>query len=145
MGSALVELLAGERPCDGAITKKEGPMAGQRLPDAKVLEPFTGTPLITRDGEELGHVKEVRDGSFKVDVPHGTDYWLAAVHILECDERMTRLSLESRQLEPYTMNQPGHALVVVPTRVVSRGGPRSSHQLMRLVDRERAMPLVAVV
>lgn len=35
-----------------------------------------GTTIFTRDGEELGRVKEVRGTAFKVDAPAQPDYWL---------------------------------------------------------------------
>jgi hypothetical protein len=35
-----------------------------------------GTPVYSRDGDELGTVKEVRTTAFKVDAPAKPDYWL---------------------------------------------------------------------
>jgi hypothetical protein len=35
-----------------------------------------GTPIYTRDGEELGRVKELRGTAFKVDAAAKPDYWL---------------------------------------------------------------------
>src|SRR5262249_8174528 len=37
-----------------------------------------GTPVFTRDGEELGTLKEVRSTAFKVNTPGQSDYWLTA-------------------------------------------------------------------
>ncbi|MHB8576961.1 MAG: PRC-barrel domain-containing protein [Dehalococcoidia bacterium] len=36
-----------------------------------------GCPVYTADGDEIGHVKEVRGRVFKVDAPLRPDYWLS--------------------------------------------------------------------
>jgi hypothetical protein len=37
-----------------------------------------GWTVMTRDGRQLGTVKEIWAGYFKVDAPHHPDYWLQA-------------------------------------------------------------------
>ena len=35
-----------------------------------------GLPVFTRDGDQIGEVKEVGDAAFKVNAPMQPDYWL---------------------------------------------------------------------
>jgi len=39
--------------------------------------PSVGAHVLTADGKELGTVKEIAGGCFKLDVPLQPDYWLA--------------------------------------------------------------------
>ena len=41
-------------------------------------ETATGSPVHARDGQVVGHVKEVRGDLFKVSAPMQPDYWLSA-------------------------------------------------------------------
>jgi hypothetical protein len=64
-----------------------------------------GMRVITADGEELGHVKEVGATSFKVDAPLALDYWLSLDCVVERDleEAVTvfvREALEDKIVEP---------------------------------------------
>ena len=38
--------------------------------------PVIGAAVYTSDGEEVGEVKEVREGMFKIDAPKWPDFWL---------------------------------------------------------------------
>ena len=53
-----------------------------------------GTPVCTRDGDELGTVKEVRSTAFKVDAPAKPDYWLPT-HCLSSASTASRLFVEA--------------------------------------------------
>lgn len=56
-----------------------------------------GQAVFTSDGEELGTVKEVQAGYFKVNAPMHPDYWL--------QEQFVRPDLEGRLMLEFTKDQ----------------------------------------
>jgi hypothetical protein len=70
-------------------------------------EPAVGAAVITIDGRELGKVKEVSDGWFKVDARLRRDYWLPS-DLIETSSAMTvQLSFASERLSDLKSSQPG--------------------------------------
>ena len=53
-----------------------------------------GTPVCTREGDELGTVKEVRSTAFKVDAKAQPDYWLPTA-CLSSASTASRLFIEA--------------------------------------------------
>jgi hypothetical protein len=74
------------------------------MDNATNLKP--GTPVFTADGRKIGHVAEVREDAFRIDVQARPDFWLAledvgSVSDLRVDLRMSREDVgEHRVAEP---------------------------------------------
>jgi len=83
------------------------------LHEAVTFPVNAGVPVLTSDGKELGTVKEVADGAFKVDVPMRPDYWLARSAILSSAPDRVTMSFESELAESYRLGGPGEVTVVV--------------------------------
>jgi len=70
-------------------------------------DPAVGATVITIDGRELGKVKEVSDGWFKVDARLRRDYWLAS-DLIETSSAMTvQLSFARERLSDLKSDLPG--------------------------------------
>lgn len=76
--------------------------------------------MFTRDGYELGTVKETRSSAFKVDAPMRTDYWLSIGHIAASATNRVVLAFDKDQLGDYQVDGPDDVLEPLS----SRGRPR---------------------
>lgn len=65
-----------------------------------------GDHIFTSDGEEIGTVKEVRDGFFKVDAAMRPDYWLRNVRVASSGGGRITLSLPKEHLSTYQVTDP---------------------------------------
>ncbi len=66
----------------------------------------TGARVVTLMGDELGTVKEVRDGCFKVNAPAQPDYWLGTDAVLEDGERTVRLRVTGDRIDELKRDAP---------------------------------------
>ena len=60
-----------------------------------------GCEVVTRDGDKVGTVKEVRGGYFKVNAPLQPDYWLQRQFVESNAEGRITLSFEKGELGDY--------------------------------------------
>lgn len=66
-----------------------------------------GEEVFTRDGEQLGVVKELRgETHFKIDAPRARDYWLASDLLLESSGRRVTVDFDAGDLEDYKLDEP---------------------------------------
>ena len=70
--------------------------------------PAVGARVTTADGDELGTVKEVSGGCFKVDAPMQPDYWLASDCIADAAAGGVRLRISKDQLSDAKLEGPEH-------------------------------------
>jgi hypothetical protein len=70
--------------------------------------PAIGARVLTSDGAELGHVKEVSGMLFKIDAPMQTDYWLRTDLIVNTDGGV-RLSVSRETLDDVKQKGPDDA------------------------------------
>lgn len=68
-----------------------------------------GAPVRTADGKELGKVKEVIGGCFKVDAPMQPDYWLAADCVTSNSGEAVNLKFDRNELEGAKQEGPEHS------------------------------------
>lgn len=76
--------------------------------------PVAGAPVFTRDGARIGEVKEVANGSFKVDASGKPDYWLSAEFVTSSNPAQVELDFDSELLDEYKLDGPGPALAESP-------------------------------
>ena len=69
-------------------------------------EPVVGYPVVDADGRDVGTVKEVRGGYFKVDAPMARDFWLSSAYVASVDAGV-RLSLSGDEVEEHHLDEPG--------------------------------------
>lgn len=72
--------------------------------------PLVGCAVFTRDGHELGTVKEAGTRAFKVDAPMRADYWLSIGHIAASATTRVVLAFDREQLDDYTLDDPDEVL-----------------------------------
>jgi len=65
-----------------------------------------GTPLIARDGESIGTVKEIRNKFFKVDSPRHPDFWLSTGTISEAAKQQATLRITSDKVDQFERTEP---------------------------------------
>jgi Uncharacterized protein conserved in bacteria (DUF2171) len=65
-----------------------------------------GAEVFTADGERLGEIKEVRQGSFKVNAAMQPDYWLPVHSIASTTGNRVTLSFGNDRLGDYKSNEP---------------------------------------
>lgn len=65
-----------------------------------------GDAIFTSDGENIGTVKELRDGYFKVDASMRPDYWLEDSRVASSDGGRITLSLPKEHLNTYQVMDP---------------------------------------
>ena len=70
------------------------------------FEPAKGTTVRTRDGEDLGSVKELRGQAFRVDAPHARDYWLSLAQVLRQDHDVLVMDFNAEVADDYAMEEP---------------------------------------
>lgn len=68
--------------------------------------PTVGARIVTSDGEELGTVKEVAGGCFKVDASMQPDYWLGGDCIVGATGGVVRLGLTEEQIDGAKVDAP---------------------------------------
>ena len=66
-----------------------------------------GQPIATSDGSDVGRVKEVQGGFFKVDAPMARDYWLSSAYVGSVDGPMVTLNLRSDEVSAHELDEPG--------------------------------------
>ncbi len=66
----------------------------------------SGNRVVARDGEELGHVAEVTDEHFRLDVSGGHDYWLSKQVVASTDGDCVWLNFDGAQLEGFKLEKP---------------------------------------
>lgn len=71
------------------------------------LQPRPGQAVFTRDGHELGSVKECATDAFKVDVARKRDYWLSIGSILSISEQRVEMDFDAQSLDAYRLDEPG--------------------------------------
>lgn len=62
-----------------------------------------GLPVFTLDNRQLGRVKELEEGYFKVDVRFRRDFWLATDQVAYVDERCVGMLFRSDEAELYKL------------------------------------------
>ncbi len=66
-----------------------------------------GDKVVTRDGKELGSVKELWDDThLKVDASMARDYWLPCSMIASANNGSVAMDFESDQLDDYQLDEP---------------------------------------
>lgn len=70
------------------------------------MTPEMGQLVSTRDGHELGVVKELRDDAFKVDVAMKRDYWLSVGSILSMTGDGIVMDFDEETLDAYELDEP---------------------------------------
>lgn len=78
----------------------------RRMESALGLSPRVGQRILTRNGDELGAVKDVREDTFKVDAPRKRDYWLSFGSVLSIDDDMVVMDFDAEVLESYQLDEP---------------------------------------
>jgi hypothetical protein len=68
-----------------------------------------GARVVTADGEQLGTVKEVAGGCFKVDASMQPDYWLGSDCIASATPSDVRLSITQDQLDGVKVDAPDNS------------------------------------
>jgi hypothetical protein len=63
-----------------------------------------GCPVYTADHQDLGSVKELREGAFRIDVPMGRDYWIADSHVQTINESELILDFQKDWLDQYKLD-----------------------------------------
>lgn len=70
------------------------------------IAPAPGLHVYTRDGHELGTVKEIAEESFKVDASMKRDYWLSFGSILSINRRGVEMDFDHDRLEDFQLDAP---------------------------------------
>ena len=68
---------------------------------------WTGRDVISRDGQQIGTVKEVHGGYFHVDVSMAPDYWLSSLYAVSADATGIRLTLAKDEIDLHKIDKPG--------------------------------------
>jgi hypothetical protein len=63
-----------------------------------------GWPVFTRDGENLGKVRDVRGNCFKVDAPMEPDYWLRRDCVSSTSNQRVTTSFEKSRVDDYKLD-----------------------------------------
>ena len=67
----------------------------------------TGLSVFTLEGEQIGHVKEVREGYFKVDARMQPDYWLQSQFVESVGADRVTMQIKHDDLDSYKLDEPG--------------------------------------
>ncbi|MCC6380924.1 MAG: hypothetical protein IT304_00370 [Dehalococcoidia bacterium] len=81
--------------------------APQPMESASGIVPRQGQEVRTRDGQQLGWVKEVAAYSFKIDAPMARDYWLSSASVLRSDDGVIQMDFDAEVAEDYHLSAPG--------------------------------------
>jgi uncharacterized protein (TIGR02271 family) len=74
---------------------------------------IVAAPVISRDGTQLGTVKEVRGDAFKVDAPMQPDYWLGNQAVQSWDGQQVLLAFDAEHLGDFRVDSPGDGVDTV--------------------------------
>jgi hypothetical protein len=69
-------------------------------------ETMIGIPIFTRDDSQIGTLKEIHRGYFKVDAPFQPDYWLSDDHLTSASGNELRLAFTEDQVGDYRLGHP---------------------------------------
>jgi hypothetical protein len=69
----------------------------------------TGLTVRTQEGDEIGQIKEIESGSFKVDASMERDYWLSAELVETVEDNSARLTLSRDHLNELKADSPEDA------------------------------------
>jgi len=72
----------------------------------RIDETMIGMPVVDANGDQLGRVKEVGAGAFKVDAPMAFDYWLSDTSIGNTSGGMVLLNVDHGHLDEYKVDRP---------------------------------------
>lgn len=75
------------------------------------MVPQPGQPVYTRDGKDLGRVKELASDAFKVDAPMRRDYWLSVGSILGIGPDGIEMDFDESMREAYELDGPGEHVI----------------------------------
>jgi len=70
------------------------------------LRAMVGARVWTKDGKELGTVKEVQGDAFKIDAPMKKDYWLSITQVLQSKGGALELDFDEEVLDDYKLSGP---------------------------------------
>ena len=76
-------------------------------PMQQVREPIVDTPVFSQDGHQVGFVKEIHGGYFKLDVPMAKDYWLSTIYIADSSLDRVNLNLKKDEMDEHRLSAPG--------------------------------------
>lgn len=65
-----------------------------------------GRPVLTSDHHAIGHIRELQEGGFLVDITMGKDYWLADRDVQADTKEGLVLSFNKAELEDYRREEP---------------------------------------
>jgi hypothetical protein len=86
---------------------------------------MVGCTVFSRDGEELGMVKDVGTGVFKVDAAMQPDYWLSTGHIASNAPNRLVLTFDEDQLGDYQLDNPDDMRTTERTQTMTTAGRRT--------------------
>jgi hypothetical protein len=66
----------------------------------------TGAEVFTTDGDKIGEINEVRQGSFKVNAAMQPDYWLSIHTVATAAGNRVTLSFHKDRLGEYKSSEP---------------------------------------
>lgn len=91
-----------------------------------------GTPVFTTDGQEVGHVAEVRGGAFRVDVSWRPDFWLDLESVEAADGERVALRFDRGHLDANRVAGP---------RRLEGDGPDGPDEATTLINTEDGLPI----
>jgi hypothetical protein len=94
-----------ERPSPDPGAVREGDRAA--VPDRDWPLVAENQRVVLSDGHELGHVKEIGETHFKVDVPMRSDFWLLRDDVAESDSEVVIMRFPREELDGHAMDRPG--------------------------------------
>jgi hypothetical protein len=83
---------------------------GQTFDVGNFPEAPVGALVYTQDGKELGRVKEVHVGFFKVDVPRHRDHWFQREFIASSSAEKVTMQFTDDDVKHYSIKFPGDVL-----------------------------------
>jgi hypothetical protein len=86
---------------------------------------MVGCTVFTRDDEELGTVKDVGTGVFKVEAAMQPDYWLSTGHIAANAPGRLVLTFDKDQLGDFKLANPDEAVTAERTQTPTTAGRRT--------------------
>src|SRR4029079_16713477 len=66
---------------------------------------IAGKAIVDADGRDIGRVKEVSDGYFRVNAPLAPDYWLSTAYV-DKDGDIVQLSLAKHEINAHKLDRP---------------------------------------
>ena len=68
--------------------------------------PLVGAHVVTKDGDTLGTVGEVREGHFRVRPLAAPDYWLQIIHVSSASVGVVNVTFLAGALDNYKVTEP---------------------------------------